>query len=347
MKYYPVLMCVAILPGFFLKQSHAEPVNLQQIPADAKALAHVDFDALRDSTVFQKIREKCLQMHPDAAKHMDLVRAFIGMDPRTDLHGITLYGTVLGKPTGVAIIHAKIDPAPLLRLSVLAPGHKVTKFGPYELHSWAIEHHGKSHPGAGAFCKEGLVLASSIEELEMALNLLDGKGTSLSSSSPLAGGVPAGTTVMARVAGIAEAKLPHKCPLAEQTEAVRFSMGEHNGQSFFRFRATMTNSEVTGQVKEVVDGGRALAQLSRTDELGKRLIAGLKVLPADKTLTVLWSVPANDVWTAIEKAAKKIIAHREKMKEMGWLHHSPPGQKKGPEHKAPEHKGAAAEPDEI
>ena len=28
------------------------------------------------------------------------------------------------------------------------------------------------------------------------------------------------------------------------------------------------------------------------------------------------------------------------MKEMGWLHHSPPGQKKGPEHKAPEHKGA-------
>ena len=179
----------------------------------------------------------------------------------------------MGKPTGVLIIHAKVDPAPLLKLSVLAPDHKVTKYGAYELHTWAIKHNGKTHPGAGAFHKsEGIVVASSVEELKAALDLIDGKGASLSSDSPLAGRVPAGTTVMARVAGIADAKLPGKCPLAKQTAAVRFSMGEHDGQSFFRARATMTNPEVVGQLKAVVDGGRALAQLGCQDELDKRLV---------------------------------------------------------------------------
>src|SRR5262249_19175222 len=158
------------------------------------------------------------------------------------------------------------------------------------------------HLGAGAYHKtEGIVIASSVEELKTALDLIDGKGESLSSDSPLAGRVPAGTTVMGRVSGISDAKLPGNCALAKQTKSVRFSTGEHDGQSFFRAQVTMTNSEVVGQLKTVVEGGRALAQLGAEDDLDKRLISGLKVSTTEKALTVLWSGSANDVWEKIEK----------------------------------------------
>jgi hypothetical protein len=95
----------------------------------------------------------------------------------------------------------------------------------------------------------------------------------------------------------------------------------------------MTNPEVAGQVKAIVDGGHALAQLTCQDELDKRLVDGLKVIPADKTLTVLWSGSAKDVWDKIEKEAKKIAEHREQMKKMGWPHRPPTGGKKPGSHK--------------
>ena len=264
-----LIVCLAVLLGIS-RTAQAEPVNLKQVPADAKWLAHIDVDAVRASTVYQKIEAKCMEMHKEIAGQLDMARGIIGMDPRKDLHGITMYGKELGKPTGVLIVHAKVDPAPLLRMSVLAPDHKVTKYGAYELHSWVVKCHGHAFPGAGAFHKsEGIVIASCVEELKAALDLLDGKGASVSSSSLLAGRVPAGATVMARIAGIADAKLPCKCPLAEQTAAFRFSTGEHNGQSFFRALATMTNPEVVGQLRAVAEGGRALAQLSCRDAVGQ------------------------------------------------------------------------------
>jgi hypothetical protein len=334
MKFFSVLVvCLAVVLGVS-GIAQAEPINLKQVPADAKWLAHIDVDAVRNSTVYQHIRAKCLEMHKDAAKQLDMARTIVGMDPRTDLHGITLYGKDLGKHTGVLIIHAKVDPAPLLRMAPLAPDHKIVKYGAYELHTWTVKCHGHSQPGAGAYHKsEGIVIASCIEELKAALDLLDGNGTCVSSDSPLAGSVAAGTTVMARVAGIADAKLPCKCPLAQQTAAIRFSTGEHDGQSFFRARATMANAEVVGQLKTVVDGGRALAQLGAKEEVDKRLINGLKITPAEKTLTILWSGSANDVWEVIQREAKKIATHREKMKQMGWSHRPQPGEKKGGDHK--------------
>ena len=124
--------------------AQAEPLDLAQVAADAKWVAHLDVDALRASTVVEKAWKKGLEMHKDAQAHLDKLREKIGLDICKDVHGLTAYGKEPGKHTGVLIVHAKLDQKFLLDKAQKAPDHKVTKFESYDLHSWTAKHHGQS-----------------------------------------------------------------------------------------------------------------------------------------------------------------------------------------------------------
>lgn len=307
MRVVKVAVALALAVVLGVAAAQAAPVNLKQVPADAKWLAHVDVDAIRASTVVQKMWHQCMETHKDAAEHFDKVRAVVGMDPRKDLHGLTCYGKQPGQHKGVLIVDVKIDTQSLLQKAAMALDHKTTKHGAYELHSWTAKGPHHTHTVAGTIYKpECLVFASSVEELKAALDVLDGKAASLSSDSPLAGRLRPGTTFLFRATGLAAAKLPCKCPLGQQIDSVRISMGENDGKSFFRAKVAMTNTEVVGQVKAIVEGAKAMAALHcSNDAQAKKLVDALQVKTDDKTLSVRWNAPANDVWEVIQKHAKR------------------------------------------
>ena len=202
------------------------------------------------------------------------------------------------------------------------PGRDAAEHGSHKISSWTKKRGDHSHTIASAwFGDEHLVLASSVDELKAALDVLDGKAGSVGSDSGLAGEVPTGTTVLMRVTGIAKAELPCKNPVAKQTESIRFVVGENQGESFFRARATMTNTEVIGQVNEIVEGGQALARLCSSDnELQLRLVNALQVKPDGNNLTLLWKGSAEDVWQHAEAESKKWEAKRAKMREHRGKH---------------------------
>ncbi|MGA2618578.1 MAG: hypothetical protein ABSF26_13275 [Thermoguttaceae bacterium] len=307
----------------------AAPLELQTVAADAKWVVHVDIDAVHASMVFQKARDKCLTEHKEIAQHLAKLPELIGMDPRKDLHGVTAYGPQIGKHTGVLIVHAKVNQKLLLEKAEKAPDHKLLKQGGYEIHTWSHKGPKGSHTVAGAFFKpEVLVFSDCPVQLQAALDVLAGKQPGAGSSSPLAGKIPPGTSVLLRVAGIAAADLPGKVPpLVKQIDSARFVVGENEGKSFFRAKANMTNTEVTGQVKAIIDGGVALAKLHcNKDELAKKLIDALHVTADGKTLTILWSAPAGDVWEMVQKHAK-IMA--EKWAKQHHKPGGPQGEKKG------------------
>jgi hypothetical protein len=295
--------------------AQAAPLDLKTVAADAKWLIHVDIDALHASTVFQKARETCLAEHKEIAERLDKLPELIGMDPRNDLHGVTAYGMQIGKHEGVLIVNAAVNRKVLLEKAEKAPDHKVLKQGGYEIHTWTHKDHGGSHTVAGAFFKpDVLVFSHCPVELQSALDVLAGKKPSAGSDSPLAGRIPTGTSVLMRVAGIAEAELPGKAPpLAKQIESFRFVIGENEGKSFFRAKANATSTETVGLLKAVVDGGVALAKLhTAKDDLAKRMVDAVRVTVDGKTLTLLWSSPASDVWEMMQKHAKWMAEKRAK-----------------------------------
>ncbi len=298
-------------------QALAVPLNMKQVSDDARWVGHVDFDAMRDSVVVKKAIKKHMARHKNAEAHLKMAQAMIGIDPRQDLHGATFYGKQVGKHTGVMILHARLDRAKVQGWAEKIPGREASEYGSHKISSWTIRRGEHSHALASAwFGDEHLVLASSVDELKAALDVLDGKAGSIGSDNPLAGRVPDGTTLLLRVTGIATAELPCKNPAARQTESVRLVLGEHQGESFFRARATMTNTEVVGQVHEIVKGGQALARLCSGDnDLKLRLVNGLRVKPDGNDLTLLWKGSAEDVWQHLEAESKKWEAKLAKMCE--------------------------------
>ena len=300
----------------------AEPLKLDQVAADATWVGHVDFDALRDSTVVQKAMAKHQEKHKHAEAHLKIVETVIGMDPRKDLHGATVYGTAIGKHNGVLILHAKLNRQRIQSWAEKLPGREKSEHGDFTISTWTKKKGDRTFTLATAWFDDShLVAGASVDELKNALDVLGGKGKSVGDDSPLAGSVAAGTTVLARISGIADADLKCNNPVAKQTKSFRFVVGENDGESFFRARAEMTNSDVVGEMEKIVAGAQAVGRLCSTDnELKRRLVDGLRVKTDDEQLTVLWSGSADDVWQHAEAECKKWGAKLAKMRKHHGKH---------------------------
>jgi hypothetical protein len=319
MRFVKATMAATVLVGGLSLASgaRAEALKLNQVAADSKWVGHVDVDAMRGSTLVRKAWDKAMELRPAAKDHLAKIHELLGVDLAADLHAITVYGKVVGKEDGVMIVQAKLDRAKLEAMAAKAPEHKVVEAGPYKIHSWLHDDHGHKKPVAGAIqADDRLVLAGSVDEVKAALAVIDGKSSAMADDGPLRGRAVPGATAVFRVVGIYEAKLPGDPAMAKQMESYRFTMGEIDGKVFYRARATMTNEEVVGQLKTVLDGFLALGQIHvKGDAQGKSLLDATKVATEGKNVTVTFSAPVDAVWDQVVKHAKIAIEHRREARK--------------------------------
>jgi hypothetical protein len=317
-------------------ETHAAPLDLKEVGAKAQWVGHLDVDAMRQSSVVRRAYEKCKEMHKDVETHLSLASNFIGMDLRTDLHGLTFYGPQLHKEKGVMIVHAKFDPERLAALEKMCPAHEHTKYGDYEIHSGEHKHRHHTHPVAATFVKpDRLVFASGVDDLKAALDVLNGKSPSLTSDSALAGNIPEGTIALFRARDLGQDGC---CNFAKRLDSFRFVVGEHNGESFKRVRLVAKDEEVPKELAKAAEGLDALLRLHCGDnKVGKKLINATRINAEGKTLTILWKAPADDVWQMVELHAK-IFAEK-------WARHHGKKHEKGGEkpRKEPTKKGSSDE----
>lgn len=294
----------------------AAPLDLKQVAADAKWAAHLDVDALMASSMVQKARAQMLKEHPEAEGHLAMVRAIWKFDPTTDIHSITIYGSRLKKDTGVAIVRAKVDQALLLDRAKMAPEHRVSTYGKYELHNW-VHAKGSKHERAMTgtfFSPDVMVFGATSEEVMAALDVLDGTKPNFADKEPsLTGATPAGTILVAGVSGLGDVDLPCKSPLAKQAETMLLVVGENQGEVFVQGRLSVKQADIAQQIKTVVDGALALATLAKSDDADAvKMISGVKVAVVDKAVTVECRGAVDAVWSQLQKEiAKKKAAHKD------------------------------------
>jgi len=318
-----VALAVAVLFGL-VAVVRAEPLDLKQVSAEAKWAAHLDIDALHASGLFQKARAQMLKEHPEAEKHLAMCREMWNFDPCKDLHGITIYGRQLKKDTGVAIVRAKVDRKKLVEKAKAAPDHRLSTYGKYELHSW-IHAKGSKHERsmAGAFyTSEVIVFGGSAEEVMAALDVLDGTKPNFAAKAPkLCGAIPKGAILVGGVAGLGDANLPCKCPLAKQVDLLMFDIGEYQGQVFVDGTVMAKTATVAQQMKTVAEGALALAALMHNNDADTvKLIGAAQVTVADKAVSLKWSASVDAAWAQLQKCIAKAKAmHKD------WGHHGPDG----------------------
>lgn len=320
----------------------AAPLELKHVPADARWLIHVDVDAVRQSTVVQRLHQKIIERHPHAQHMGNVVNQLTGCDPRHDLYGITIFGQALVPDRGVMLMHVKHDTQKVRNWLNTLVAVETVKVGNRDVYSFTHEHHGRRRPVVVTWVDDlHLLASSSVDEAKWALAVIDGQAACVAPEAPMAGHIPPGTTVLLRAIGINEAKLPHRDPIAEQTCTYRFVMGEYQGQSFFRSRSVMTNQAVVGQVTRMLDGLKALGEVHvGNNPDGKKITEGLRVKAEEQTVTVLWSAPADSVWKMIELHGKIVDEFRARHRH--GHHHPGHGPDPG---KQPNRPGVAPEND--
>lgn len=308
---------IAILFGM-VALGRAAPLDPRAVDGGATWVAHLDVDAMRESLVvrnaYTEFVEKC-PVAQAASPLLDASRAMLGLDPRQDLQGVTLYGRQLGKEEGVLIVYAKVNQELLEEKVKRAQGYESSSHGSHTLHTWSYRDPRGERRMTGAFYKDQCVVFSGSKgDVEAALDVLDGKSSGLT-HRVLAAKVPAGTLFLFRAVGIAGIRgVPNSM---KKIESAALAVGENEGRSFLELHVEANSHQAAEQLGKIAEGLRAAAALEASGDAQVRdLSAGMKILVADKTLSVENQAPAELVWRHVQRGIEKIVEHFRKLREL-------------------------------
>src|SRR5215471_12260753 len=105
----------------FVHSSSGTPLQRQDVPADPSWIVHLDCDALRPTMIGQFVLSELDK--PETQAKLATFQSVFNLDPRTQLHALTLY-SVSGVPEdGVLLVYADVDPERLTSLAQGASDH--------------------------------------------------------------------------------------------------------------------------------------------------------------------------------------------------------------------------------
>ena len=225
------------------------------MPADAVWIVYADFDALRESTLYQKLSAAALARWKPLAGRLKNIDQQLGMDLANDLHGMTVFAPTLAEHKAMLIMRARWDPQTFRQRLALAQSHTVSTVGQYEIHRFTRQDDGQLRTVAGACWRPGTFLLGQTQgDVQTGLDVLDGRKPHLAGrlsghSSALAADVPPGTVLVARMVLSGKA-LPVESPVLKQSEEIDLACGENAGECFASAKLLAKTPQAAEQVRE-------------------------------------------------------------------------------------------------
>ena len=299
------LLLFPLLLGSTLS-AHAAPLDRTQVPADAKWVVHIDWDAAKAAQVAGKVYQEWLS-HGIAHESLKDIRETIGMDLLEDVRGITFYASRFEAYGGVVLIRAKkINKPRLMEVLEANASHQVRRVDGHEVHTCVQEVEALKSTLAGCFYGPNLVVISrKAQEVEAALKVLDGKTPSLvGSGSPLDRAATKGTIFQGGVidlSALSNEDLPFVSPIIRHADRVAVDMGEDDGEVFVRLRIKTPTAEIAGRLRDVIVGFRGMTGLERSnDQYILDALDALAITSQRATVAVDWRMPGVKVMRLIE-----------------------------------------------
>jgi len=287
-----ILAAVASMLVLPLAVVRAEPFEPQRVPADAKWVLHVDMDTVRTSSLW-KLIEKRIDGNPQLQAQIEEVAQRTGMQFPDDVFDVTLYSHSFEEADTVVLLRATTDQQGVLALLQFSPSYSSTPHGAHTIVSW--DDKGKVLYGS-YFQDDEIVISQTRENVEAALDLLDGKGDALPATMP-SGAATSG--VLGYVAGsgleaLKQLKKPES-PLIEQIDSAWLSLSEADEDAMVRGSVTAKTPQAALQMHRTVEGLRAMLALFAAGEdadLKTRTAADalstLKVTAEGSVLKIEW-----------------------------------------------------------
>lgn len=285
-------------------RAEAGPLDLKQVSGDAQWVVHLDVDAMRHSSFVEQAYLEGTQQWAAIETWISIACNEMSIDPKSDLHGLTMFGTKLGKLEGVALIDARMQPDQMIGRAKGEPGYQSSTYGKREIHAWTDGH---KRVAGSFFTPSLLVVARTDKEVQHALDVLDAKAPALAGKPNALGSTPEGTMLQAWVQGLANTPLPLKSPAVKKSQALSLVVGENGGQVFAQARLTMETAETAKKVLSVLEGVRAAVELQyEGDSRIMGVVRRVKLSAAEKTVTFDLEAAADEVWTQLKQLCPKL-----------------------------------------
>ena len=290
------------------------PLKRADISADPAWLVHLDCDGLRPTTIGKYIQSEMNK--PEAQEKLAGFQSMVGFDLRTQLHGLTLYGTGSSPKDGVLLVYADFDPDRLVTLAEAANDSQHSSHKQHVVYNW-IDDHAKARNGEkpriyAAIAGKRVVFGQSQERVTHALDVIDGAASNLGSGSAFVQlGAPDGTSFIeaaARKLDVSDGA-PHAAIL-KLSKQVRFQLGEAQGRVAATLTLEANDSEVASGIASVAQGLVSLLKLQKEKPESMKLAEALSLKQDGPRVIVSLALPAQDAVEmmkadAARKAAKK------------------------------------------
>ena len=243
-----------------------------QVPANSQWYLHFDVDGFKKGP----LGKFALEQVSKEAGQIDALALLTQFDPRKDLHGITLFGSVVKDDLiGTVLVNGSYkkladgSPAPLAQLEALlestATGFKKEQINGVEILSWKnkVEDTQEDKQSFGTFFdKEHMLFGDDRKQLLHALNVLAKKAPSLKASTLKGLAKEKGNHYIVGLLHMKGIPIPPEANFMENVTTIGVSMGESEENLSVSMQMITTDEEACAQLQLIMQGFVALAHLS-------------------------------------------------------------------------------------
>jgi hypothetical protein len=302
----------------------AAPLKRADVTVDPGLVVHVDFDGLRATSVGKAILAQLNQ--PAIDTKLSAIQAIFSFDPRTQLHGATIYATTQTPPEGVLIVYADFDSNRVVNLGKLAPGFETITNGSHIVHTWINGKekgtNGESSHIYAAIQDNRIILGKGEDPVAAALEVLDGTVPSLAGekSLPELGAAGKGNIIQAVVRKFDFGSKDPNAAILKMSKIVRFQVGETAEHIVATLSFEAKDADVATQISAIAQGLVALLKLQQGNPDILKIASAVSLRQDGATVTATASIASQDVVDLI----KTKVAEAEKKQSSDT--NSPPDQ---------------------
>ena len=287
----------------------AGPLQSKDVAGEPGFVIHVDCDALKQSEVGKFILTELDK--PESEKKLAAFETIFGIDPRKQLHGLTLYSSSKSSDDGVLLVYADIDAKRLTTLAEGAKEHESTKHGKHTIHGWLDESKAKKDggkPRTYSAIHNGKVVVFSQKEGRVAdaLDVLDGSKPNLGTSKNFARLNSAGKSFL--VGAARKLEIPNADPAAQvlkQSKMFWLSAGESDGKVELTLTLETADEETAKQVESVGRGLAGILALQKENTNAVRLSQALTIEQSKTEVVAKLTLRAADIMGMINVKKEK------------------------------------------
>lgn len=297
----------------------AAALHRGDVAADPTFVLHLDVDGLRPTAIGQFLLNQMDK--PEAQGMVSAFQTIFNLDPRKQLHGLTLYSTGKTPEEGVLLVYGDFDADRLLTLAKQAADYQSTTHKQHTIHNWVDEKKKARNgvkPRVYAAIQGSHILIFSQQEARVAqaLDVLDRAAPSLVSSGVFPQLGTGGSSFLQAAAR--KLDLPESTPnaaLLRLAKSARLEIGEAQGQLRATLNLEAEDEAVAKQMALIGQGLIALMKLQKDNPGSVKLATGLSLKQDGAEVVASLAAPINDAVEVMKADAAKKAQKKAKAEE--------------------------------